>query len=250
MSNKRLIIFFTLLIYIPLLSSTQLIHVFGDSHASFCFSNNKFLAFTEYSFFNYFHNNAQVFLPFVISAYISKTMHGVSSKGLDLINIKNSWVQENDIVIFAFGEVDVRAHIGRQRDEKKRDLSEIIDTLVTKYFKFIKANKQQFNNIYCVVMSVVPPSDTCVDPSMPFYGTLEDRVNITKMLNQKLQNVCRQEKFEFLDVYSLFANEKGFLIYQLSDGCMHINMLHNTIIKNKLIELLQSKNIIQALKKS
>lgn len=89
-------------------------------------------------------------------------------------------------------------------------------------------------------MSIVPPieGEGRTSDNYPFYGTLNDRIIITKKLNEKLKELCYQNKLLYLDVYSLLCLPDGSLNHFLADSAVHIDPLHNAIIKSSLISLI------------
>lgn len=221
-----------------------MVHIIGDSHAFFCFNNTQSgITANEISTFYYSKNDLNITIPFYIHWLGSRTMHRVGRDGIQGLNIRQLGVQENDIAVFLFGEVDVRCHIGRQRDQEKRDSNEVIETLVRNYLQVIADNKKTYNNIFCVVVSVTPPCDRGFNPAYPFYGPLQERVTITKELNKFLQYYGQKTDISFLDIYSMYAEPDGSLGVSLSDGIIHINPKYNTPIKEKLVELLINNNM-------
>ena len=133
------------------LCATQ-IHIIGDSHGSFCFSNNPSTTpSNEHSFFEYDHNNRCQKVQFHINCFVSKTMYSVGRDGLNGINLKNFDVKEDDVAVFVFGEIDARCHIGKQRDTKNLNLDEVIESLAQSFMTTIQKNKSQFHNLYCVI---------------------------------------------------------------------------------------------------
>lgn len=225
----------------PFLVSFPRVHVFGDSHAHFCFSDH---GQADYSF----AYSDIIHMPFSIHWLGPKTMHNVGKNGLNALNLKNYNIAENDVAVFAFGEIDVRCHVGKQRDHNKRDVNEILDALVVGYFNTINQNKGFYQKIYCVVMEVVPPTDGAYSPEYPFYGSLEDRASITLQLNKKLQEVCLQNDVIFLKVQDFYARSDGTLDPALSDGNVHVNMNYNYLVKRRLVDLLAKIEISKAQK--
>ena len=55
------------------------------------------------------------------------TMHRIGRDSLSYFNIKDYSVQENVYVVFVFGEIDVRCHIGRIADQKFLKLDDVIN---------------------------------------------------------------------------------------------------------------------------
>jgi len=207
------------------------VHIIGDSHAYFCFNNSGS---------NATHDERSVFagVPWFIHWLGSRTMYRVGRDGLKGLDITSYNIHENDIAVFLFGEVDVRCHIGKQRDEKGRKEEEVIDTLVNKYIQVINSNRKKCNQLTCVVASIVPPSDQNFNSSYPCYGVLNERVRITREVNQCLQKYCLENGILFLDIYSLYAKNDGSLNESLSDGIVHVHPKKNNVIKEKLLELI------------
>lgn len=231
--------FFLISIFFCVVNLNATIHVIGDSHGFFCFNNQESLITkNENSAFVYAKNNMNIMFPFCIHWLESRTMFRVGRDNIAGLNIKQFGVQEHDVVVFVFGEVDVRCHIGKQRDEKNRNEDEVIDSLATSYIATIKNNMMNYTSLKCVIMSVVPPSDKGFNPSYPFYDTLANRVQLTQKLNERLKNKCDLNGIYFLDTYSIFAQADGSLDQSLSDGIVHIHPRNNRCIKNRLIELL------------
>ena len=161
------------------------------------------------------------------------TMHRI---GRDGINIKNYGVRENDFVVFTFGEIDVRCHIGIQRDKQNRAVEEIIETLAQNILLSILQNNRQFTNIHFLICSVVPPTNAHYNPQFPFYGTLVDRIMLTKKLNRNLKSKCESRNVGFLDIYDFYSLENGELNPAMSDGIIHIHSSSNDKIKQCLLD--------------
>ena len=104
-----------------------MIHIFGDSHANFNFSNSKYT-----NILNHYQN--------------SITMNRVGRDNLNFINFINYNIKNNDIIIYQFGEVDCRCHIARQL-LLGRVLDDIINELVTNYINSIKLNTNKLKPI-------------------------------------------------------------------------------------------------------
>lgn len=163
--------------------NTPIIHVFGDSHSR---------EFDK--------------IPGCEIHYLGPiTMYRVGRDGLQFLNLKKHNVKEDQIAIFAFGEIDARCHILKQRE---RDLDEIINSLVDHYLMTIMSNKSMFNNLFCIVYSVTPPTES-YNSLYPCCGLLEERVKVTKKLNKKLEKKCAELGVAFLDVFDEYANDNG-----------------------------------------
>ena len=148
------------------------IHTFGDSHAD-----------GKHSHWGYIR------IPNVhikTNHLYGKLMYSFGRLGLNLLNIKNYNVNENDIVIFCFGEIDCRNHI-HKHITTENNYESIIDNLVISYFNAINENVKLFKKINVCVYNVVPPSRGFkVDDShpYPFLGSDEKRKTYTLYMNK------------------------------------------------------------------
>jgi hypothetical protein len=193
------------------------IHVFGDSHS----------------------REFEQIPGCVIHDMSPMTMHRVGRDHLESVDIRKENVFPGDVLIFVFGEIDMRCHIGKQRDEFNRDLNEVIQTLAGKYIQLIVRNRSFYSNL-SIVCSITPPSDRGFNNlEYPFYGSLEDRIQIAKLLNGQLKSMCAQCGIEFLDVYHDHADEKGVLRVELSEDGVHIDRSKPALIQKRLNEILE-----------
>lgn len=233
------------------------IYVFGDSHALFCFNTvddskdpSHYYIVNVHHLFpcllnNYtfnpsmeVHKTQYEEFPISIYAVPGFTMHRLGRDGLGALNINNFLIKQNDIVVFVFGEVDARANIGKQVKEKGRELVEVIDTLVRSYIHTIIQNKSNLKcGIKCIILNIVPPTSQCGLDNIPLYGTIQERIMITRSLNLKLNIECEKNDIIMLNVYDFYASLDGSLNPSLSDTCAHINFLYNYPIKQALLRI-------------
>lgn len=181
------------------------IHVIGDSHS------------------NFFANVAGCKVHHIGPRTMFGLRNGIPVDGYRRIplDMRNYNAMPGDYVLYVFGEIDVRTHIGRIRDLQHKSLDEVLDDLVATYVKIIKITSETSQTVP-IISSVVPPSDLVVNPEYPFYSTLEDRVNIQRQLNEKLKIVTETEKILYLDYAHYYATPIGSLNHAMSDGHVHI----------------------------
>ena len=174
--------------------------------------------------------------------------HGVPSGNSRIpLDMRNFGVKPNEYVVYVFGEIDVRTHIGRIRDriisqhpENNNLLDEILDDLVDNYIHLILDNQQQ-SQCLSVVAAIVPPSDLIENPDFPFYGPIGDRVLIQQQLNTKLKDVCHQHNILYLDYISKYTNTDGTLNYEMSDGHVHLHPEQDFVAGEELFRLILRK---------
>jgi hypothetical protein len=226
------------------------IHIFGDSHAPYSFTNTpsihpwsmqlfmnskKFIKeeiIYEKSFFvNNITQHNNIIAPFIIHWFLFRTMYRIGRDKIKGFNLKFYDVIDGDVVVLCFGSIDLLFHIYKQRDAG-RDLDEIIDTLAGNYINTILENKKMFNDITIIVIAVFPPPH---DHDETF---LKSQVNIVQKLNEKLEELCLMHKLLFLNVNSIYQTGLGSLNPHLSDETHHIHPNHNYHCKDELLKLL------------
>ena len=179
------------------------LNLYGDSHPLLLFNG-----------LNIEHRNLFEF---------AKTMFRVG-RDQQIINFRESHNSPERIFCLTYGEVDVRAHIGKQVYYGRHHM-QICKELVEAYMKAIKSNITQYKAI--IIVAVPPP----VDPKdhehihnspLPFIGTNADRVIYTNDMNILLNAACQENGYHFLNPFDFYKKEDGILNYALSDGCIHI----------------------------
>ena len=91
--------------------------------------------------------------------------------------------------------------------------------------RFLDAIDRRRHGRRVIVAAVVPPSETGHrggDARYADWGTAEDRVAIGRLLNEALRSGCAARGFGFVDSNADYADERGLLRAELSDGDVHI----------------------------
>lgn len=220
------------------LSYCNTIHVFGDSHASFCFLPSEDFEGPISKSFEYSANlKEQKKVKFFVHWLGPKTIHGFTRSG---INLESFQVKEGDVCCFLLGEIDVRCHIIKQSDLKNLPVRQVVDELLNRYFIKLENLKKSYKDIRFVLVSIIPPSDFSYNHEYPRIGSLSNRVFLTQLLNEKIKNWCTENSSIFLDVYDHYSDREGALLFSKSDGVVHVNPKTNVYIKDLLIDLLCS----------
>jgi hypothetical protein len=210
--------------------------VFGDSHARYCFTNDGSFIPLEKSTYLYKSGTTEQKVVFHINYLGPITMHRIGRDGLKFLNLKKFTVSDHDRVVFVFGEIDIRCHIGKIRDKNLLNLDTIINQLVINYLLTIEKNIALFKNIQAIVMAPIPPIPNQENALWPMYGTIEDRINITHKMHKILKHECDKRKILFLSMHDELS-VNNILNFAISDRSVHVHPKYNYIIKNKLIDL-------------
>jgi hypothetical protein len=184
------------------------IHTFGDSHASNTHSGWKDC------------NNIQ-------AHHIGPILcHSFGKEKLNRCDINKFGLNNDDSVIFCFGEIDCRCHIYKHiTDVKSYEM--IIDDLIYNYIDAIKKNlyncKIKLKHI--CIYNVVPPVNkynTQENKDYPYLGSDEERKQYVLYFNKCLKKKCQENNWIFFDVYDYYIDNNGFLNKEFSDGHVHI----------------------------
>ena len=185
-----------------------MIYIYGDSHAHFSFKN--------------------LTLPHSNLWRASITMHRVGRDNKIINFINADFLQNNDIIILAYGEVDCRCHIQRQVDMGRNE-DDIINELVTNYTKTIK-NNITAANVKVIIVGVIPPTKQTdyegrhgpITHEFPFVGSDENRVRYTRKTNNLLEEAAKNNKYIYFNPYSYYTRDDGTLKHELTDLNVHL----------------------------
>ena len=122
----------------------------------------------------------------------------------------NDEIKPNDIVIFVFGEIDIRNHYAKQI-EKGRAPKEVLESLVNNYIETILQNREKTDNVKFGIQSINPPVDEKnLKESIkeyPIQGTIEQRIEATQRLNALLKQQCKENNVLFIDTATYYQND-------------------------------------------
>jgi lysophospholipase L1-like esterase len=166
------------------------------------------------------------------------TLKRVGNPEDDIIpaNIQKMKPTKNDIIVFCFGEIDMRCYVKPLLEHRRGlTLEKLLSNWVEQYTSRISS--LNLNGAKIALVSVVPPSRK-VGPSSfrwPIGGTLQERVEYVKTINKFLKEECKKKKWIYLDVYSLYADKEGILPLEETDESVHI--INNDKIKKLIMQM-------------
>ena len=163
-----------------------------------------------------------------------------------IINFKPEHSSKERIFCLAYGEVDVRGHVGKQV-HYGRHHETVCRELVDAYFLTIKRNITDYKAI--IIMAISPPTSAkdhepckihvdAVGGPIPFVGTDSDRIIYRNFINKLLEEACRIHGYIFFNPDDPYTREDGTLKYELSDKCIHVGK--NALILSEFEKLMTS----------
>lgn len=168
------------------------------------------------------------------------TMNRVQRDSLDFRPIVSEHLIANikNIVIYCFGEIDIRCQIHKQIEEKQRTLHEVIDTLCKGYCQTLAANKnnEMFTSWLLIPVPPVPKTSCWENPEYPFLGSDTERVMYHRKVKEYLFKWAAHFDIICFDISPFYTNKDGYLLKELSDGNVHIG--DSRFVKEELIRIL------------
>lgn len=182
-------------------SNNEDIIVIGDSHSDFLFSG----------------------IPRCKICWLGPaTMHRVGRDGVDVLGLDLIKIPLEARIVLAFGEIDVRAHIGKIVASTGMRPEEVIEDLCERYFSSISEIQNRCPSVLLALTSVVPPFRILQNPNFPSVGSVAERALYAKMLNERLATGCAERGWSFLNVSRYFSNPGGAMYFEYSDGNCHV----------------------------
>lgn len=151
----------------------------------------------------------------------------------NIIKFDNNIHNHQSTIVICYGEVDCRCHVKRQID-LGRDEDDIINALVTNYFNTIRNNVVVYNRV--IVMGIIPT--TRIEnfeilhenkSKYPFVGSNEERKRFTDKMNKLIRQKCEEHGYVYFYPYDKYTDTEGYLQYELSDKCVHVEDNSNII---------------------
>jgi hypothetical protein len=210
-----------------------MIYIIGDSHcAIFTIINNKYMT-PEYQLIK--TSNFCSFRTKPFTAYNLNT----KIKHIEEI-IKTLNIQNNDYLIFSYGEVDIRCHLGFHSTDTYT-LNNKIKECVDRYIEFILYFKKKYNNIGIWAPIASGGYNGLNGNGRPSYKTKFERNLITHSFITILEKLCIQYDIIFKSIFNeLITNEGGTNDAYYADG-VHLNINAQPLVINKFKDLLSLK---------
>jgi len=209
------------------LRNHAIIHVIGDSHLRPFVFRSPFLL----------HHISQA------TAYNLNKYNSFSQSKRYLNSFLPAINKQRDVLLLVFGEIDARVHIYLQyeKNNKKISMERLIDATVDKYGETIKRLKDE--GFAVCVHGIPPAARKDFESNLPFLGSPEQRSEISRIFNRKLDEFCQKSGVTFIDMQSIAADENGFMKKEYAADEVHLNTRVVSFARDEIVEAFgSSKN--------
>jgi hypothetical protein len=143
----------------------------------------------------------------VVRTAYGGTMYGIGRDRAPLVHRLRGRMGRKATLMFVFGGVDARRHIGAIAEKTGRPLGAIIDDLVDAYLRAIDARRGRRP---VLIVGVLPPAaNESLRPKLPTWGEQAERIEIARRLNARLEAGCAGFGFGFVSHFDTYADEAG-----------------------------------------
>ena len=180
---------------------------------------------------NRFEQQIEYFCPIKVGSY---TAYNIYDKlPIILQAIEEYEITKDNYIFFSFGEIDIRHHIGFKLTSETI-LTDLINTVVKRYFKMIKHIK---DNGYNVGVYGAPPSTVGGNNGIQ-YSTVKVRNSMTKTYNDMLSNECKKIEIPFKSISDKLINSNGVTdeSYMIDD--IHLSQKAMPFIKKEFSDII------------
>lgn len=188
--------------------------VIGDSHAHFLLKGGKKLK--PFTLIDGKH---------LLIWVGPKLLYSVSNRGfrfnrLAKILLENSSSGQPFVIIL--GEIDCRVHfVPNNLQNGIKDFQKIAYSFRTRILEMQK----DFGFGSAIILSPVPPSDIGSDnPYYPRIGTLDERVSVTRLITEALDELSNPE-FWVVNLGEILSTDRGDLNSVYTDDGVHVNSI-------------------------
>lgn len=211
-----------------------MIHCIGDSHSSIFSGKDEMQPIWP----DKSNDGLENFRSYRIGA---ATAYNLETKTYIIDQIISSQVNEEDTVVFCFGEVDIRAHIIKQAVFQNRPILDLVKECVSRYWNVIC----NYRSLGCKMAVWGPIASWSEEKpySGPSYGTDEERNITTLLFTEELRLLSKDSDIKIISIFEEITQGGVTNPYYLDDwrGC-HIHLNSNAL--PLIFEAFEKENLI------
>ena len=205
------------------LENKRIIHVIGDSHVG--------AFYLQY--------------PYITHHIGAATAHNLINKSSSVNSrekieeIVKEINNKRDLVLMVFGEIDCRIHIYKKYREEKLTipLIKLVRNTVSRYGEMILSIRNR--GVKICVLSVAPTSREENKYCYKYYADFNERTKITRIFNKELEEFCKNNKINFIDVHKKTVDSDGGISQEYALDEVHLNSLIVPYVTNEMENVLK-----------
>lgn len=152
--------------------------------------------------------------------------YGTATRGREMLEqILTTLDPRKDILLLSFGEIDCRAHILKQVQDKHRDFQEVVDSCVSNYMTAVKEITSR--NFRVFIWNAVYSANFLEknnDLEYPYRGTVRERNMVTELFNRTLDAMAKTAGAVFVDISgSLIDEDTRLTKEEFYQDSIHLN---------------------------
>lgn len=130
---------------------------------------------------------------------------------------------DRDVVLLILGEIDSRIHIFNQYEKRgrKQTFDELIEATVERYGAVVLRLKRDGYRVVIHSVPATPYQDNIFE--VEHYADDEVRAQIVREFNRQLAEWSAAHGVEYLDMYSVVSDDRGFIRRELTSDGTHLN---------------------------
>lgn len=149
----------------------------------------------------------------------------------------NNFIKPGAKICVCLGEIDIRAHVFKEKDLQKRSWEDICDNIIANYMDFLCKLKSRGFKVYCWGPIASMPDNTSeeeelkalaaeglFDQELISIGSESERNTATAYFTQKLSDECANNGITFMSIFDqmIDTNMKTDVSFLADDKC-HLN---------------------------
>lgn len=200
------------------------IKVVGDSHCNF-FSGNEQISFRDIGYgISNCSDKIDEFSTFRVGPALAYSLNkfGTKTKAREKIGylVQRKILNKKAVVIFTFGEIDIRVHVLSQAKKQNTTYKIVVDKILDNYLEFLLYMKKCVHKIYVWGPIPTQKDGSLINPDYPYFGKEIDRNKATEYFNQKLKKICQDNDIGFLSIFDKLIDENYVTRSEyIADGC-------------------------------
>ncbi len=191
----------------------RVIHCIGDSHCRFFAELKRTLyAPTESG-----REQHVLFRSYWLGPVLAHNLseYNTTTRGREQLELAlERLIPSGSIVLFALGEIDCRFHLLRQAERQRRPVPDVVADTVERYVSTLESVRSRGFKV--LVWNAVPsaPDGTAAPHEFPYFGTQEQRNEVTRMFNEQLAAKCSRD-ISLVSVIDKLQDDRGQIDYAL-----------------------------------